>query len=175
MSGRPRVRSWIVLRSLVAEAAANLRSRRLQAVLSAFGIATGIAAVVLLVALVSGLHRMALRTFNAAGGSLVEVFVQADESTRDPGGFPLTLGLEDVGTLMASSRYFDLAAASNMASAVVRGQVVQSRSVFMSEGALEPVIRTMTRARRVVTRGLTGAGFEILDLEHAARGASASG
>ena len=103
MSGRPRVRSWIVLRSLVAEAAANLRSRRLQAVLSAFGIATGIAAVVLLVALVSGLHRMALRTFNAAGGSLVEVFVQADESTRDPGGFPRRMSPGQAAPAMPAS------------------------------------------------------------------------
>src|SRR5688572_30428823 len=122
---------WIILRSLVAEAGSALRARRLQAALSAFGIATGIAAVVILVALVSGLHRMALQTFNTRGANVVLVNVAQDPSAAAPDAGPLTLTPDDAEAILRASPYFDLSAAENNASAVVRGVVSAGRDFMM--------------------------------------------
>jgi putative ABC transport system permease protein len=167
VSYRDAARGRIVLRSLFLEAAANLNRRRMQAALSAFGIATGIAAVVLLVALVSGLHRMALSTLNAAGGNVVQVRVDTDPSTSDPKGFPLTLRPEDADALLRTTGYFDLAAAENGANAVVRGVVVQGRTAVQTSGG-GFALRNVSRALSVQIRGVTPSGFELLNLKVAA-------
>jgi len=164
VSRRPASRRWVVWPALLTEAGVNLKARRVQAALSAFGIATGIAAVVLLVALVSGVHRMALRAFNAAGGNLVRVTIEADSSTRDAQGFPLTLQPQDADLVMASSRYFDLASAESTASAVVRGRIVEGQTFFVDSGG-SLMARTTSRPLRASVRGLTGAGFEIQNLK----------
>ena len=162
---RFRRRRWIVLGSLLGEAAASLRARRLQAALSSFGIATGIAAVVLLVALVSGVHRMALASFNAAGGNLVQVTIEQDPSTGSPDGFPLTLRAGDLDLILASSDRFDTAFAESTASAIVRGRVIQARmaSVDPATGGIRR--RTASRPLRTTVRGLTPAGFDMQNLE----------
>jgi putative ABC transport system permease protein len=157
-------RQLIVFRSLMVEAGTNLRARRMQAMLSAFGIATGIAAVVILVALVSGVHRMALRSFNAAGGNLVQVTIEQDPSTRDPNGFPLTLQADDIDLVLASSGYFDAAFAESTASAVVRGRVVEGRTAVLDAVSGAVVLRTTSRPLRTNIRGVTAAGFDILNL-----------
>jgi putative ABC transport system permease protein len=157
-----------VWRSLLAEAVVNLRARRMQAALSAFGIATGIAAVVLLVSLVSGLHRMVLTQLGAAGGNRISVSVQPDRSTEHATGFPLSLRPGDADLVLTSSRYFDLASAENSASVVVRGHV-SDRQAFVLNAAGQPVLlRSGTRPLRASVRGLTRSGFEIRDLRVAA-------
>lgn len=163
MSYRTTARGRIVLRSLFLEAMSNLNRRRMQTALSAFGIATGIAAVVLLVALVAGLHRMALSTINAAGGNVVQVRVDADPSTGDPRGFPLTLRPEDAEVLRRTTGYFDLAVAENSANTVVRGVVIQSRSFVATAGG-GFTLRNTQRALAVQIRGLTQDGFELMNL-----------
>lgn len=163
MSYRTAARGRIVLRSLFLEAMGNLNRRRMQAALSAFGIATGIAAVVLLVALVAGLHRMALATINAAGGNVVQVRVDTDPSTGDPKGFPLTLRPEDADVLLRTTGYFDLGVAENSANTVVRGVVVQSRSVVATGGG-GFALRNTPRALSVQIRGVTPSGFELMNL-----------
>ncbi len=163
MTTRSRGRRWIVIGSLLVEAGASLKGRRLQAALSAFGIATGITAVVLLVAVVSGLHRMALSTFNSAGGNIVQVRVDPDPSTGDPIGFPLTLRPDDADAVLRTSGYFDLVAAENSASAVVRGVVVQGMSVARtSDGGL--VVRNVSRGLSVQVRGVTSSAFDMQGL-----------
>jgi putative ABC transport system permease protein len=159
----------IVLRSLVAEAAASLRGRRMQALLSSFGIATGIAAVVLLVSLVSGMHRAALRSMNAAGANVILVSVEPDPTTTAPRGFPLTLRADDVEHVMATSALFEAGSAENNATAVVRGSVVQGTSFFVDRGTGAPVIVRGSRALSTVIRGFTAAGFDLQNL-HAAAG-----
>lgn len=163
MSYRTAARGRIVLRSLCSEALGNLNRRRMQAALSAFGIATGIAAVVLLVALVSGLHRMALSTINAAGGNIVQVRVDTDPSTSDPKGFPLTLRPEDAEVLRRTTGYFDLVAAENSATSVVRGVVVQGRTAIRTSGG-GFALRNVSRALSVQIRGVTSSGFEMQNL-----------
>jgi putative ABC transport system permease protein len=163
VSYRGRTRGWVVLGSLFAEAAVSLNGRRMQAALSAFGIATGIAAVVLLVALVAGLHRMALSTINAAGGNIVQVRVDSDPSTGDPKGFPLTLRREDADVLLRTSGYFDLASAENSASSVVRGVIVQGRTAVRTvDGGF--TLRNVSRALSVQIRGVTPSAFEMQGL-----------
>jgi putative ABC transport system permease protein len=154
-----------VFGSLLGEASASLRARRMQAMLSSFGIATGIAAVVLLVALVSGVHRMALASFNAAGGNLVQVTIEPDSSTGSPDGFPFTLRAGDIELVMASSDRFDMAFAESTASAIVRGRVVQGRGAFVDPTTGGVLIRTMSRPLRTTVRGITPAGFEMQNLK----------
>lgn len=157
------VRRWVVVRSLLVEAGTSLKARRMQTALSAFGIATGITAVVLLVSVVSGLHRMALSTFNAAGGNIVQVRVDPDPSTGDPNGFPLTLRPDDAEAVLRTSGYFDLVAAENSANAVVRGVVVEGRSfVQTSNGGI--VGRTVSRGLSAQIRGVTSSAFEMQGL-----------
>lgn len=81
----------VVLVNILSEAGANLRSRRAQAALSSFGIATGITAVVLLVSIVSGIHRFMLDTIGVVGGNVIQVTASGQRSTRDPRGFPVTV------------------------------------------------------------------------------------
>jgi putative ABC transport system permease protein len=143
MSGRRRiVAAGVITANILGEAFASLRGRRLQAALSSFGIATGIAAVVLLVSIVSGIHRFALTQFGMVGGNVIQVTASPQRSTADPRGFPLTLRVGDLDTILASVDYFDLGMAEN------------------STGA---IIRTPRRASQgVQVRGITDRGFEML-------------
>jgi putative ABC transport system permease protein len=154
----------VVLRSLVAEAAASLRGRRMQALLSSFGIATGIAAVVLLVALVAGMHRAALKSVNAAGGNVILVSVEPDSGTSAPRGFPLTLRADDLDAVLASTSIFEAGAAENSANAVVRGTTVQGISFITDRGGV-PIVTRGARALSVQIRGFTVAGFELQNLQ----------
>jgi putative ABC transport system permease protein len=154
----------VILRSLVAEAAASLRGRRMQAMLSSFGIATGIAAVVLLVSLVSGVHRMALQTMNAAGGNVIMVSVEPDPGTAAPRGFPLTLRPDDLDAVLSASRLFETGSAENSASAVVRGAVIQGTSYILDRATGTAVLTRGARAMTTPIRGFTAAGFELQNL-----------
>jgi ABC-type antimicrobial peptide transport system permease subunit len=151
----------VILRSLLVDAALALRARRMQAALSAFGIATGIAAVVLLVSLVSGLHRMALRTFNTRGGNVVVVSVGTDPSAA-PTSPPLTLSAEDAEAVIRASPYFDRASPENGASAVVRGVTAPGLTVMMVGGpGGVPVRVNGPRAYQIQITGLSAHGFEM--------------
>jgi putative ABC transport system permease protein len=160
-------RRAIVLRSLLVDAGAALRARRMQAALSAFGIATGIASVVLLVAIVAGIHRMALQTFRAGGGNLVLVHVETDPRAGDPQGAPLTLTPEDAEAVLRSSPYFDLVSAETTASATVRGVEVQGRTFYMAANGTARLVEG-SRAYTAQIRGLTESWFEMQSLAVAA-------
>lgn len=134
----------VVASNVVAEAIASLRSRRLQALLSSFGIATGIAAVVLLVSIVSGMHHFMIEQIGAVGGNVIQVMTSPQRSTRDPRGFPLTLRVEDLEAVLGSVGEYDLGMAENNGFGVVR---TARRS---SQGAS--------------VRGITGGAFEMLGL-----------
>ena len=110
----------VISRNIVGEACASLKGRRLQAALSSFGIATGIAAVVLLVSIVSGIHRFAVQQVSALGGDMIEVGTLGQRSTRDPRGFPITLRLDDMDAVLAAVEHFDLGMAENGTNRVVR-------------------------------------------------------
>lgn len=123
MAGRP----WrivglsVIARNVIAESFASLRGRRLQALLSSFGIATGIAAVVLLVSIVSGMHHFMIDQIGAIGGNTIQVYASSQRSTRDPRGFPVTLRTEDLAAVMESAgEYYDLGMAENQGFGVVR-------------------------------------------------------
>jgi putative ABC transport system permease protein len=134
----------VLARNIVGEAFASLNGRRLQAALSSFGIATGIAAVVLLVSIVSGIHRYALEQFGAVGGNVIQVTTLQQRSTRDPQGFPLTLRVADMDAVLASVDHFDLG---------------------MAENGTSSIVRTPRRASQAVqVRGVTDRGFELLAL-----------
>lgn len=164
VSYRNPVAAGIVLTSLVAEAFANLRTRRMQAALSAFGIATGITAVVLLVALVSGIHRFALQSIRSLGADLLQVSIETDPSAvGDPQGHPMTLRPDDVGALMRGSSLFSLAVAENGSSAVVRGVVVQGTSYRQDQNGNFIAVRG-ARAMQTQVRGFTEGGFELQNL-----------
>jgi putative ABC transport system permease protein len=146
---RKRGSSSVIIGNILSEAAANLRSRRMQAALSSFGIATGITAVVLLVSIVSGIHRFMLDTIGAVGGNVIQVSASSQRSTRDPRGFPVTVRPADVEAMLRSTAYFDIGAAENSGYGVVRTS------------------RRSTQNWSI--RGLTESGFDVLDL-HVARG-----
>ena len=110
----------VIARNVVAESFASLRGRRLQALLSSLGIATGIAAVVLLVSIVSGMHHFMIEQIGAIGGNTIQVFASSQRSTRDPRGFPVTLRTDDLAAIMESVSDYDLGMAENSASGVVR-------------------------------------------------------
>ena len=157
---------FVILRSLLLDAGTALRARRLQAALSAFGIATGIAAVVLLVALVSGLHRMALQTFNTRGGNVVIVSVNQDPAAGAPTAAPLTLSADDAEAVLRASPYFDRVAAENAASAVVRGVASSGGNnfmVMMGPGGGQ-IFFSSRGAYQIQLTGLTPAGFELQNL-----------
>ena len=135
----------VIARNIISEAVASLRGRRLQVALSSFGIATGIAAVVLLVSIVAGMHRYAIEQFSAVGGNIIRVTVNPERSTRDPRGFTATMRLSDIDAVMASVSYYDAAMADN--------------SGF-------GVLRTARRASQGANiRGITASGFELLEVE----------
>jgi HlyD family secretion protein len=94
----------VIARNVLGEAMTSLRMRRLQALLSSFGIATGIAAVVLLVSIVSGIHRFAIEQMGAVGGNLIQVTTSAQRSTRDPRGFQVLQMTTDAGARSAYDR-----------------------------------------------------------------------
>jgi putative ABC transport system permease protein len=175
MKGAPRGSRWVIIRSLLLEAGAALRARRMQAALSAFGIATGIAAVVLLVALVSGVHRMALQTLNTRGGNVVLVSVRQDPSAGIPTGSPLTLSADDAEAIVRASPYFDRASAENNASAVVRGVVSPGRDFMVSGPDGQMRVINTTRAYQIQITGLTPAGFELQSLQLASGRLPAAG
>lgn len=139
----------VIARNIVSEAVASLRGRRLQVALSSFGIATGIAAVVLLVSIVSGMHRYAIDQFSAVGGDVIRVTASTQRSTRDPRGFQVTLRPTDLSAVLAAVAHYDAGMAENSGFGVLR---TPRRS---SQGAS--------------VRGLTPQGFELLDL-HPERG-----
>jgi putative ABC transport system permease protein len=159
-------RQWVILRLLLRDAASALRARRMQAALSAFGIATGIAAVVLLVSLVAGLHRMALQTLNTRGGNVVLVTVAQDLSAEAPTATPLTLSLDDAEAVLRASPFFDRAAAENGASAVVRGVASPGSQVFVTMGlGGVPTRFNLARAYQLQITGLTPSGFELQNVD----------
>ena len=118
----------VVFANVVSEAGASLRGRRLQAALSSFGIATGIAAVVLLVSIVSGIHRFALEQIGAAGGNVIQINVSQGRSTRDPRGFPVTLRQEDMTALLDAVPLFDAGSTENFAFGTIRTARRSTRS-----------------------------------------------
>lgn len=139
----------VIARNIVSEAASSLRGRRLQVALSSFGIATGIAAVVLLVSIVSGMHRYAIEQFSSVGGDIIRVTATQERSTRDPRGFNVTLRTTDIDEVLKAVPYYDAAMADNAGFGVLRTTKRSTR-----EGAI---------------RGLTPQGFQLLNLS-AARG-----
>lgn len=154
----------IILRSIIIEAGSSLNGRRMQAGLSAFGIATGIAAVVLLVAIVSGIHRLALEQFTMAGGNILQVSVEPDISTRDPQGAALSLYEDDAEAIVRASPYFDAASVSNSTSAVVRGVVVQGSVFVMNQDTGRGSVRPQARAYTAQIRGVSEMGFALSGL-----------
>jgi putative ABC transport system permease protein len=120
----------VILANIVAEAWASLRGRRLQAVLSSFGIATGIAAVVLLVSIVSGMHNYMLETLGAVGGNVIQVRVSDSRSLRDPRGFAVSLRLDDLAALTTASPYYDAGSAENFGNGVIRTSRRSTRGEF---------------------------------------------
>ena len=134
----------VIARNILSEAVSSLRGRRLQVALSSFGIATGIAAVVLLVAIVSGMHRYAVEQFGAVGADVIRVTVSGQRSTRDPRGFPVTIRPTDLDAVLTSVNHYDL------------GMIENSGS-----GLLRTPQRTNLGAQ---IRGLSPRGFQFLDL-----------
>jgi len=135
----------VIARNVVAESFASLRGRRLQALLSSFGIATGIAAVVLLVSIVSGMHHFMIEQIGAIGGNTIQVYASSQRSTRDPRGFPVTLRTEDLTAVMESAGdYYDLGMAENQGYGVAR---TPKRS-----------------SQNATTRGITKDGFALMKL-----------
>jgi len=110
----------VIARNIVAEALANLRNRRLQVALSSFGIATGIAAVVLLVSIVSGMHRYAIEQFSSVGADVIRVTVNQERSARDPRGFMFTLKPTDIDVVLSSVPHYQSGMAENSGFGVLR-------------------------------------------------------
>ncbi|HET9371801.1 MAG TPA: ABC transporter permease, partial [Vicinamibacterales bacterium] len=141
---RALARFVIVSGTLIAEAGTSLATRRLQATLSAVGIGTGIAGVVLLVAVISGLDRFVLAQIHSAGGNVLEFAAEPHRGLQDPRHLPTTLRLGDEAVVLATSEYFDLASAENSAAL--------------------PIVAGDRVADGLETRGLTSDGFAILQL-----------
>jgi putative ABC transport system permease protein len=137
----------VVAANVFHEAVISLRSRLMQASLSSFGIATGITAVVLLVSIVSGLHRYMLETMGAIGGDLIEVNTTPMRSTQDPRGFQVTLRPGDLKAVLEGSDYYSAGEAENSANALVR--------------------TTRRSIRNRYLRGVTEQGFDVLSLRAA--------
>lgn len=120
----------VIFANIVAEAWASLRGRRLQAALSSFGIATGIAAVVLLVSIVSGMHHYMLETLGAVGGDVILVQTSDSRSVRDPRGFSVSLRLDDLDALLRDSAFYSAGSAENFGSGVIRTSRRSTRGDF---------------------------------------------
>jgi ABC-type antimicrobial peptide transport system permease subunit len=111
---------WALAAALTAESVATIRSRSLQATLSAAGIATGIGAVVLLVSVVSGLQRFALENIMSAGGNVIQVSASPDAAIRGGTNLPAVLRAGDERLVLAASNHFDMASAENTALTGIR-------------------------------------------------------
>lgn len=81
------------------EAFDALGARRLQLVLATFGVGVGVASMVFLVAVVSGIHRMVLEETRMRGAGLLEVSVQQPRRTLTPQSPPLRLSSADASAL----------------------------------------------------------------------------
>ena len=134
----------VIGKNILSESLASLRGRRLQVALSSFGIATGIAAVVLLVSIVSGMHRYAIEQFSSVGGDIIRVTVNPMRSTKDPRGFIVSLQPEDLDAVMRQVNHYDAALAENSGFGVVK---TAKRST--QEGSV---------------RGMTPQGFDVRNL-----------
>jgi len=139
----------VIFGNVVSEAWTSLRGRRLQAMLSSFGIATGIASVVLLVSIVSGIHRFILDQIGAIGGNVIQINTSQGRSTRDPRGFPVTLRQEDMTALLAEIPLFDAGSSENFGFGTIR------------------TARRSTRSDAI--RGVTPRTFELMEV-HAEHG-----
>jgi putative ABC transport system permease protein len=137
--------SSVIAKNILSESVASLRGRRLQVALSSFGIATGIAAVVLLVAIVSGMHRYAIEQFSSVGGDIIRVTINPERSTRDPRGFTATLQANDLDIVMRAVNHYDAGLAENSGFGILR---TPKRSAQDSS-----------------VRGLTRQGFEVRKLQ----------
>ncbi len=118
----------VIFSNVVSEAWASLKGRPLQAALSSFGIATGIAAVVLLVSIVSGIHRFVLEQIGAIGGNVIQINTNQGRSTRDPRGFPVTLRTDDMAALLDAIPLFDAGSAENFGFGTIRTARRSTRS-----------------------------------------------
>jgi putative ABC transport system permease protein len=134
----------VIARNIVSESFASLRGRRLQVALSSFGIATGIAAVVLLVSIVSGMHRYAIEQFSSVGGDIIRVTVNPERSTRDPRGFIVTLQPADMDAVLKTVDHYDAALAENTGFGVMR--------------------TTKRASQESSVRGMTEQGFDVRNL-----------
>jgi len=161
----------VIARNIVAEAIASLRMRRMQAALSSFGIATGIAAVVLLVSIVSGMHHFAIEQMGAIGGNQIQVGTSGQRSTRDPRGFPVTLRVSDLDAVLASVSYYDLGMAENIGFGVVRTARRSTREVNVrgvTDRAFELQGLTTERGRAFLdTEFLNGSRVAVLGADAA--------
>jgi putative ABC transport system permease protein len=81
------------------EALAALGARRLQLFLATFGVGVGVASMVFLVAVVSGIHRMVQEEFRMRGAGLLEVSVQPPRRTLTPQSPPMRLTAIDAAAL----------------------------------------------------------------------------
>ena len=81
------------------EALDALAARRLQLFLATFGVGVGVASMVFLVAVVSGVHRRVQEEFRMRGAGLLEVSVQPPRRTLTPQSPPVRLTTIDAATL----------------------------------------------------------------------------
>jgi putative ABC transport system permease protein len=81
------------------EALDALGARRLQLFLATFGVGVGVASMVFLVAVVSGVHRMVEEEFRLRGAGLLEVSVQPPRRTLTPQSPPMRLTALDAEML----------------------------------------------------------------------------
>jgi hypothetical protein len=125
---------------------ASLRGRRLQVALSSFGIATGIAAVVLLVSIVSGMHRYAIEQFSAGRG-------QHHPRQRESG----TVHARSRADLPATMRLSDVDAGDGVGPVLQRGDGGQLR--------LRRAADRERSAQGANIRGIHPSGFELLDVK----------
>ncbi len=141
----------VVAINVLSEAIASLRSRRMQAMLSSFGIATGIAAVVLLVSIVSGMHHFMIQQIGAVGGNQIQVTTSPQRSTRDPRGFQVTLRVDDLDAVLSTVGDYDIGMAENFGFGVVRTARRSTREVSIrgvTDRAFEMQELTAERGRR---------------------------
>jgi putative ABC transport system permease protein len=156
----------VIAVNVLGEAIASLRMRRMQAALSSFGIATGIAAVVLLVSIVSGMHHFMIEQMGAVGGNMIQVGTTGQRSTRDPRGFNVSLRLDDLQAVLHSVGEYDTGMAENAGFGVVRTARRSTREVSVrgvTDGAFEMLSLTTDRGRGFLdTEYVTGTRVAVL-------------
>jgi putative ABC transport system permease protein len=156
----------VIATNVLGEAIASLRMRRMQAALSSFGIATGIAAVVLLVSIVSGMHHFMIEQMGAVGGNMIQVGTTGQRSTRDPRGFNVSLRLDDLQAVLHSVGEYDTGMAENAGFGVVRTARRSTREVSVrgvTDGAFEMLSLTTDRGRGFLdTEYVTGTRVAVL-------------